>query len=58
MSNEEFVPTISGLDPFSRETMSPSIVGADTFHFSVRNGKRWDHIAPKTQNPGNKLLWL
>ncbi|GEM_PF-5131761 len=56
MSNEEFVPTISGLDPFSRETMSPSIVGADTFHFSVRNGKRWDHIAPKTQNPGNKLL--
>ncbi len=50
-----FVPTISGLDLFSRKTTSPSIVGADAFHFSVRNGKRWCHIARKTQNSGNKL---
>src|SRR5688500_3102259 len=26
----------------------PSIVSADSFHFSVRNGKRWDQIAPIT----------
>ena len=25
-----------------------TIVGADAFHDSVRNGKRWDHIAPIT----------
>lgn len=53
-----FVPTISGLDLFSRKTTSPSIVGADAFHFSVRNGKRWYHIALKTQNSGNKQFIL
>ena len=32
-------------------SLSPcsSIVSAETFHFSVRNGKRWYHLAPITR---------
>ncbi len=37
----------SGDDPFSLALQS--IVGADMFHFSVRNGKRWYHIAKITK---------
>jgi hypothetical protein len=30
-------------------TVTRSIVGADSFHFSVRNGKRWFQIAQITK---------
>ena len=37
-----------GLDPLSRGR-TPSIVGAELFHYSVRNGKRWCQLALKTE---------
>jgi hypothetical protein len=34
---------------FPKQPIVFSIVGADAFHFSVRNGKRWCHIAQITR---------
>ena len=48
LSLTSFVLTIPALTYCPRG--NPSIVGADAFHFSVRNGKRWYHIAQKTES--------
>lgn len=46
-----------GLDPLSQQAKPDSIVGAELFHFSVRNGKRWCQLASKTEaSKHNKLL--
>src|SRR3989344_5989585 len=37
---------------------NPSIVGADAFHFSVRNGKRWCHIAQKTESLSTNYILI
>ena len=38
-----------GDDLFSQNLADNTIVGAETFHDSVRNGKRWDHFALITE---------
>ena len=39
--------------PWLRPTFPPaeagSIIGADSFHFLVRDGKGWDRVAPVTR---------
>jgi hypothetical protein len=30
---------------YSRMTMSHTIIGAESFHFGVRDGNRWDQLA-------------
>ncbi len=38
-----------GHRPTLPDHQGSSTIGANAFHFSVRNGKRWDHIAQGTQ---------
>ena len=39
-----------GTGLFSTEDCSPSIVGAEAFHFRVRDGNGWGHLALSTRN--------
>ncbi len=43
----------SGL--FSRESCPSSIVSAEAFHFRVRDGNGWSHLALTTKTP-NRLV--
>ena len=40
-----------GSDLFSAESCPSSIVGAEVFHFRVRNGNGWAHLAIATAVP-------
>lgn len=44
-----FGPISPSIDLFSQEPFGSSIFGADAFHFSVRDGKRWFRTATDTR---------
>ena len=49
---KSFVPGTSAPAYFPKGGLALSIIGADAFHDSVRDGKRWFHIARGTEISG------
>ena len=54
----EFLLSQSRPRPIFRTLCRETIVGAEAFHFSVRNGKRWSHLALMTETQKVKLFYI